>query len=79
MIAKVYVLIETAVGKSKEVLREITQLDEVKSADSVTGPYDIIAIIEGEGLAELGNLVAVRIGGIEGINRTVTCLAIKLP
>lgn len=79
MIAKVYVLIETAAGKSKEVLREITQLDEVRSADSVTGPYDIIAIIEGEGLAEIGNLVAVRIGGIDGINRTVTCLAIKLP
>ncbi len=79
MIAKVYVLIETAAGKSKEVLREITQLDEVRSADSVTGPYDIIAIIEGEGLAEIGDLVAVRIGGIDGINRTVTCLAMKLP
>ena len=78
MIAKVYVLIETAVGKSKEVLREITQLDEVKSADSVTGPYDIIAIIEGENLAEIRNLVAFIIGRIDGINRTVTCLVTKL-
>lgn len=79
MTAKVYVLIETAVGKSKEVLSKITQLDEVRSADSVTGPYNIIAIIEGEDLAEIGNLVAFIIGGIDGINRTVTCLAIKLP
>ena len=78
MIAKVYVLIETAAGKSKEVLREITQLDEVRSADSVTGPYDIIAIIEGENLAEIRNLVAFIIGRIDGINRTVTCLVTKL-
>jgi DNA-binding Lrp family transcriptional regulator len=75
--AKAYVLIETAVGKSKDVVADVTQLDGVELADSVTGPYDVIAIIEAESMIEIGELVADRIGSISGISRTVTCLAIN--
>ena len=45
MTTKAYLLIETRVGESKEVLNKIAKLDGVKSADPVTGPYDIIVII----------------------------------
>ena len=76
MAAKAFVLIETAVGKTKEVVAKIRQLEGVKSVDPVTGPYDIIAIIEAESLNEIGDLVTGKIHPVAGISRTVTCLSI---
>ena len=72
--AKAFVLIETAVGRNKEVVAALSQLKGVKSADTVTGPYDIIAVIEGENLNDVGDLVIGKIQPIAGITRTVTCL-----
>jgi DNA-binding Lrp family transcriptional regulator len=74
--AKAFVLIETVVGRSKEVVTALKQLDGVKSVDTVTGPYDVIATIEGETLNDIGDLVTAKIHPITGISRTVTCLAI---
>ena len=76
MAAKAFVLIETAVGRSKEVVDAIRQLKGVKSVDTVTGPYDVIAIVEGDSLNDIGDLVTAKIHPITGISRTVTCLAI---
>ena len=77
MAAKAFVLIETAVGKTKEVVANIRQLKGVKSVDPVTGPYDVIAIIESGSLNEIGDLVTSKIHKIAGISRTVTCLVIS--
>ena len=76
MTARAYILIETAVGKTKEVVTKIRQLEKVKSVDPVTGPYDVIIIVEAESLNEIGDLVTGKIHPIAGISRTVTCLAI---
>ncbi len=76
MAAKAFVLVETAVGRTKEVATALRQLAGVKSVDAVTGPYDIIAVIEGESLTDIGDLVTSRIHPTLGISRTVTCLAI---
>lgn len=76
MTAKAYVLIETVVGRTREVASTIEQIEGVKSVDPVTGPYDIIAIVEGESLNDIGDLVTEKIHPIAGISRTVTCLAI---
>jgi DNA-binding Lrp family transcriptional regulator len=74
--AKAYVLIETAVGKTKEVVKHISGLEGVVSVNTVTGPYDIIAIVERETLTEVGELITSKIHTIDGISRTVTCLAV---
>lgn len=76
MTARAFVLIETAVGRTKEVVAALRQLEGVKSVDTVTGPYDVIAIIEGETLNDIGDLVTDKIHPVAGISRTVTCLAI---
>lgn len=76
MAAKAFVLIETAVGRTKEVVAALSRLEGIKSVDTVTGPYDIIAVIEGESLNEIGDLVTGKIHPIAGISRTVTCLAV---
>jgi len=74
--AKAFVLIETAVGKTKEVVAALNKLKGVNSVDTVTGPYDIIALIQGETLTDIGDLVTGKIHPVPGISRTVTCLAI---
>jgi len=76
MAAKAFVLIETAVGKTKDVVAMLEKLEGVKSVDTVTGPYDVIAILEAENLNDIGELVTEKIHPISGISRTVTCLAI---
>ena len=76
MVVKAYVLIETQVGKTWEVVKTIRSLEVTAAIDSVTGPYDAIAILEGKTLEEIGDLVTTRIHPIAGISRTVTCLAV---
>jgi DNA-binding Lrp family transcriptional regulator len=77
MAARAFVLIETAVGRNKEVAAALEHLKGIKSVDIVTGPYDIIAIIEGASLNDIGDLVTGKIHPIPGITRTVTCLALR--
>ena len=76
MSAKAYILIETQVGKSKEVTNIITKLPAIASVDQVTGPYDIIAMVEADDLNNVGAIVTDLIHPIDGIARTVTCLAV---
>ena len=76
MAAKAFVLIETSVGRSKEVVAALSKLKGVTSVDTVTGPYDVIAVVHGENLNDIGDLVTGKVHPIPGISRTVTCLAI---
>jgi len=73
---KAYILIETAVGKSRDVADSLRSLDGIESVDAVTGPYDIIAIVAAPDLNSIGDLVTSRIHIINGIVRTVTCLSV---
>jgi len=75
MSAKAFILIETAVGRNKEVVNGFKQIKGIKSVDTVTGPYDVIAVIEAESLNEIGDTVIKKVHPIAGISRTVTCLA----
>ena len=45
--------------------------------DVVTGRYDAIAVVQGEALNEIGNLITAKVHPIGGISRIVTCLALK--
>ena len=74
MAAKAFVLIETVVGRNKAVVAALKQIERVKSVDTVTGPYDVIAVVEGEALNDIGTLATAKIHPIAGISRTVTCL-----
>ena len=77
MSAKAFVLIETAPGKNKEVIDALKQIKGITSIDTVTGPYDVIAIIEAGSLNDIGNIVTGKLHPTPGITRTVTCLALK--
>ena len=72
-------LIETGVGKTRDVVATVRGVSEVASVDAVTGPYDIIAILEAPDLSAVGDVVTGRIHTVPGVVRTVTCLAVSLP
>jgi len=78
VLARAFILIETAVGKNKEIIQELKKIKGVTSVNYVTGPYDIIAIVEAENLNEIGDVVTRDIHPIQGINRTTTCLSLKI-
>lgn len=80
MVGRAFVLIETEVGKTKEVVMALRNQGskEMKSVDFVTGPYDIIAVVEHDDLNAIGSLVTEKIHRTSGIKRTVTCLSIPI-
>ena len=76
MSAKAFILVETEIGRTKEVVSVLKKMEGLKSVDTVTGPYDIIAVVEAEDLNKIGDLITGKIHAIEGISRTVTCLTV---
>jgi len=49
-------------------------MPETVQADRVTGPYDVIVIIETESLDAISSVLHDRIHPINGITRTMSCL-----
>ena len=76
MSARAFILIETVVGETKGVMAKLEHMEGVKSVERVTGPYDVIAVVQVENLSDIGELVESNIHPIAGISRTITCLAI---
>lgn len=76
MASRAYILIETTVGQTHAVADELRNLAAVESVDNVTGPFDIIAVVAGDDLNAVGNMVTDHIHSINGISHTVTCLSI---
>lgn len=69
-----YVFIQAAMGKPGSVAEALRRLPEVKSAVVVTGPYDVIALVEADDLSALGRVITEKIQTIEGVERTLTSL-----
>ena len=68
---KAYVLIETAAGKTKNVKKSLAKVKSpratVAAMDAVTGPYDFIAVVDGQSLDAIGSLVTESFFGIPGL------------
>ncbi len=73
-----YILILTEVGKAAEVAAKVAEIEGVKAAEDVTGPYDVIVRAEAEDVDQLGRMVVAKIQAIEGIDRTLTCPVVHL-
>ena len=76
MATKAYLLVETAVGKTRDVASTLRELNGIETVDVVTGPYDILAVISGDDMSVVGNLVTEGIHTVTGVVRTVTCVAV---
>ena len=76
MATKAYLLVETAVGKTRDVANTLSGLKGIETVDVVTGPYDIIAMVNADDMTVVGNLVTSSIHTVPGVVRTVTCVAV---
>ncbi len=77
MAVKAYVLIEVSIGRIPEVAANIRELPGVVEVDIVAGPYDIIAVVEGESPESVGRLVMQSLRVTPGVNYTLTCVAVS--
>jgi len=77
-----YVLIEAEVGHAKGVGEAVLAMKHkdarVTAVDTVTGPYDVIVQMEADDLDKLGSAITEGLQRIQGVQRTTTCLAVKL-
>ena len=76
MPVRAYVLIETMPGKSRDVVAQVRALAGVVAADRVTGPYDVVVVLETETLDQIGQTLTHHIHTISGVMRTVTCIVV---
>ncbi len=72
---RAYILIETQVGKTRDVVTALRSLSGVPSADIITGDFDIIAFVEAQDMVAMADLVTGRVQSIPGVIRTNTCVA----
>ena len=73
-----YILIQTEVGKARDVATAISQIDGVARVDAVTGPYDVIVLSEARNVDELGKMIVSQVQLVSGITRTLTCSVVHL-
>ena len=77
MAVTAYVLINTSPGKAMDVATRLRDTKGVTVADAITGEYDVIARLEGEDVNAIGGIIVEAIQKIEGVFKTVTCLAVS--
>lgn len=69
-------LIKVARGRALDVATKIQKVEGVKVADPVTGEYDVIASFEAPDFTVIGATIVEKIQKIDGVVKTVTCLAL---
>ena len=72
---RAYILIETEVGRSKSIAESLRSFDKVQKVDVITGPFDVIALIEAPDMVAVADLVTGQVQGLKGVIRTITCVA----
>jgi DNA-binding Lrp family transcriptional regulator len=74
--ARAFITVETATGKSSPLLDEVTTTPGVEEAHVVAGQYDIIAEATGQEVYDLIHSVATSVRDLEGVvdTRTYICL-----
>ena len=74
---KAYILIEMMAGHSRDLVRVLVERNLVTEVDRVTGPYDVVAVIEAGDLDAISEIVASEIHTLPGVVRTNTCVSLE--
>jgi len=69
---KAYVLINVSAGKLDSVMRTLSGMPQVVSAEGVSGHCDVVAVMRGPDLETLQNTILSTVRGVEGIVSTET-------
>ena len=81
MTVRAYILIECDAAKAGAVSAGLRHLAvahaRVLSADTASGPFDVIVLLESPDLDRLGRAVTEGVQRISGVRRTVTCVVME--
>lgn len=69
---KAYVFIKVSAGKLDTVMRTMSEMPQVMSAEGVSGNYDVVAIMRGPDLETLQDTILSTVRGVDGIDATET-------
>jgi DNA-binding Lrp family transcriptional regulator len=77
-VVQAYILIQTEVGRARDVAAAIKDVSGVVRVDAVTGPYDVVVLTEARTVDELGKMIVSKVQMVPGITRTLTCSVVHL-
>ena len=72
-----YVLIEALPGKAIELASILSKVEGMKSVNVVTGPFDVISLVEAPNLKALGELIVKKIQATNRVAKTLTCIVVE--
>ena len=75
---KVFVLMKVDSGELENVIAHLRATQGVAEVSAVTGPYDIIAKVEGEYITDALGVVVREIRKIKGISSTETLVGVSV-
>ena len=75
---KAFVLIKVEPGKIREVFQAVKEMRLVAEAYCVTGPDDIVAVLESDDAKGISEVVIAGLHDVEGIKATDTRIVIDL-
>ena len=73
---RAYMFINAMRGQSMGLTKALRDVAGVRSADAITGDYDIVAEVEARDLTELRATMA-GVQAIDGILKTTTCMVLS--
>lgn len=74
--ASAYILIEVAPKKARAACARVAKIRGVQRCELITGPYDIIAVVEAPDPQAIGGIVMGKIQAVDGVGRTITCVVV---
>jgi DNA-binding Lrp family transcriptional regulator len=72
---RAFILIETEVGRAKQVAEALRSVPEVLAVDVITGNFDVIATIEAPNMSAMAEVVTGQVQSVRGVIRTITCVS----
>ena len=75
MAVKVYVLVGTDPGRTRQVISALQEVPGIVEIHEVLGPYDIVAEIEVDELRDVSPILMERIRTLDGIESTTSLVA----
>jgi len=75
-LVRAHVLITLAPKRSGAIELALRKIAEVRVLHSVSGPFDLIAIVAAASIGELDALID-RIGGLDGVERTTSAIVLS--
>jgi DNA-binding Lrp family transcriptional regulator len=73
---KAFILIEMMAGHATNFVNSLKGRPSVTSVDRVTGPYDVIVVIESDDVDKVSDIVSDEIHSKPGVVRTLTSVSL---